>query len=172
MGRIKAARERMMAGKTAEKGLLVVHTGKGKGKSSSAFGMVMRCLGHGMRVGIVQFIKGAWETGEANFLKRFPEQVGGGGEAHVGDVARAQVDLGGRARTLDQHEVGVAREPRPALHHAGEQRRLERVIVARRGVADDAALDDHLRADLALRLEQHGVHVGVRRHAAGARLQR
>lgn len=64
-----------MAGKTAQKGLLIVHTGKGKGKSSSAFGMVMRCLGHGMRVGIVQFIKGAWETGEANFLKRFPEQV-------------------------------------------------------------------------------------------------
>jgi cob(I)alamin adenosyltransferase len=75
MGRIKAARERMMAGKTAEKGLLVVHTGKGKGKSSSAFGMVMRCLGHGMRVGIVQFIKGAWETGEANFLARFPDEV-------------------------------------------------------------------------------------------------
>ena len=75
MARIKAARDRMMEGKTAQKGLLIVHTGKGKGKSSSAFGMVMRCLGHGMRVGIVQFIKGAWETGEANFLQRFPEQV-------------------------------------------------------------------------------------------------
>ncbi len=75
MARIKAARDRMMATKSAEKGLVIVHTGKGKGKSSSAFGMVMRCLGHGMRVGIVQFIKGAWTTGEAQFLARFPEQV-------------------------------------------------------------------------------------------------
>ena len=73
MRRIKAARERMMAGKSGEKGLLIVHTGKGKGKSSSAFGMAMRCLGHGLRVGIVQFVKGAWDTGEARFLARFPE---------------------------------------------------------------------------------------------------
>lgn len=75
MARIKAARDRMMEGKTGEKGLVLVLTGKGKGKSSSAFGMVMRCLGHGMRVGIVQFIKGAWETGEAKFLQRFPDEV-------------------------------------------------------------------------------------------------
>ncbi|HET9274130.1 MAG TPA: cob(I)yrinic acid a,c-diamide adenosyltransferase [Methyloceanibacter sp.] len=71
----KEARDKMMAGKTIEKGLLIVHTGKGKGKSSAAWGMVMRCLGHGMRVGIVQFIKGAWSTGEADFLKRFPDLV-------------------------------------------------------------------------------------------------
>lgn len=75
MQRIKAARDRMMADKIVTRGLLIVHTGKGKGKSSSAFGMVMRCLGHGMRVGIVQFIKGAWDTGEARFLARFPETV-------------------------------------------------------------------------------------------------
>jgi len=73
MRRIKAARDKMMAGKTGEKGLLIVHTGKGKGKSSSAFGMVMRCLGHGMKVGIVQFVKGAWDTGEARLLAKFPE---------------------------------------------------------------------------------------------------
>jgi cob(I)alamin adenosyltransferase len=73
MRRIKAARDKMMAGKVGEKGLLIVHTGKGKGKSSSALGMVMRCLGHGMKVGIVQFVKGAWETGEAKFLRRFPD---------------------------------------------------------------------------------------------------
>jgi cob(I)alamin adenosyltransferase len=73
MARIKEARDRMMATKSSEKGLVIVHTGKGKGKSSSAFGMVMRCLGHEMRVGIVQFIKGAWTTGEAKFLARFPE---------------------------------------------------------------------------------------------------
>jgi cob(I)alamin adenosyltransferase len=75
MQRIKAARDRMMAEKTETRGLLLVHTGKGKGKSSAAWGMVMRCLGHGMRVGIVQFIKGAWSTGEAAFLKRFPDLV-------------------------------------------------------------------------------------------------
>ena len=75
MQRIKAARDRMMAEKTDSRGLLLVHTGKGKGKSSAAWGMVMRCLGHGMRVGIVQFIKGAWSTGEAEFLKRFPDLV-------------------------------------------------------------------------------------------------
>jgi cob(I)alamin adenosyltransferase len=65
----------MMAEKTETRGLMLVHTGKGKGKSSAAWGMVMRCLGHGMRVGIVQFIKGAWSTGEATFLKRFPDLV-------------------------------------------------------------------------------------------------
>jgi cob(I)alamin adenosyltransferase len=75
MARIKEARDRMMATKSGEKGLVIVHTGKGKGKSSSAFGMVMRCLGHGLKVGIVQFIKGAWTTGEATFLARFPELV-------------------------------------------------------------------------------------------------
>lgn len=73
MRRVKAARDKMMAGKVGEKGLLIVHTGKGKGKSSSAFGMVMRCLGHGMKVGIVQFVKGAWDTGEARLLAKFPE---------------------------------------------------------------------------------------------------
>ena len=73
MRRIKTARDKMMAGKIGEKGLLIVHTGKGKGKSSSAFGMVMRCLGHGMKVGIVQFVKGAWDTGEARLLAKFPE---------------------------------------------------------------------------------------------------
>ena len=75
MARIKAARDRMMATKTTGHGLVIVHTGKGKGKSSSAFGMVMRCLGHEIPVGIVQFIKGAWTTGEAQFLARFPELV-------------------------------------------------------------------------------------------------
>ena len=73
MRRIKEARDRMMAGKSGEKGLLIVHTGKGKGKSSSAFGMALRCLGQGMKVGIVQYVKGAWDTGEARFLARFPE---------------------------------------------------------------------------------------------------
>src|SRR5690348_60492 len=69
----KEARDKMMAGKTIEKGLIIVHTGKGKGKSTAAFGMVMRCIGHGMKAGVVQFIKGKWETGERTVLERFPE---------------------------------------------------------------------------------------------------
>ena len=71
----QAARAKIMATKTIEKGLLIVHTGKGKGKSTAAFGMVMRCLGHGLRVGVVQFVKGRWETGERGVLERFPDLV-------------------------------------------------------------------------------------------------
>jgi len=71
----KAAREKMLADKTREKGLLIVHTGKGKGKSTAAFGLAVRALGNGMRVGVVQFVKGKWQTGERAVLERFPEQV-------------------------------------------------------------------------------------------------
>jgi len=73
--RRKEARDRMMADKTQEKGLIIVHTGKGKGKSTAAFGMVLRCIGHGMKVGVVQFIKGKWDTGERTVLERFPDQI-------------------------------------------------------------------------------------------------
>lgn len=76
MRKIKAARDRLMATKTEEKGLIIVHTGPGKGKSSSGFGMVMRCIAHGMPVAVVQFIKGDRETGEKAFLRdRFAEEV-------------------------------------------------------------------------------------------------
>jgi cob(I)alamin adenosyltransferase len=71
----RAARAKIMATKTIERGLLIVHTGKGKGKSTAAFGMVMRCLGHGLKVGVVQFVKGRWETGERGLLERFPDLV-------------------------------------------------------------------------------------------------
>jgi cob(I)alamin adenosyltransferase len=75
MQKKKAARDKIMAGKTIEKGLLIVHTGKGKGKSTAAFGMVFRCIGHGMKAGVVQFVKGAWATGERAVLEKFPELV-------------------------------------------------------------------------------------------------
>jgi cob(I)alamin adenosyltransferase len=75
MARRKAARDRMLATKTQERGLLIVHTGTGKGKSTATFGMVMRCLGHGMRVGVVQFVKGSWETGERKALAQFGDLV-------------------------------------------------------------------------------------------------
>ena len=69
MTAIKAARDRMMESKTGEKGLIIVHTGPGKGKSSSGFGMILRCIGHGMPCAVVQFIKGAWSTGERTLLE-------------------------------------------------------------------------------------------------------
>src|SRR5438445_2812414 len=75
MARRQAARRKVLATKAEERGLLIVHTGAGKGKSTAAFGMVLRCLGHGMRVGIVQFVKGAWGTGERSVLTRFPDLV-------------------------------------------------------------------------------------------------
>ena len=75
MRKKKAARDKILATKTEERGLLIVHTGKGKGKSTAAMGMAMRCVGHGMRVAIVQFVKGVWETGERDVLAKFPDQV-------------------------------------------------------------------------------------------------
>jgi len=69
MAKKKAARDKIMATKSGEKGLIIVHTGAGKGKSSSAFGMIMRCIAHGMPCAVVQFIKGAWSTGERTLIE-------------------------------------------------------------------------------------------------------
>lgn len=69
MAKKKAARDRMMAGKEGERGLVIVHTGAGKGKSSSGFGMILRCIAHGMPCAVVQFIKGAWDTGERRLIE-------------------------------------------------------------------------------------------------------
>jgi cob(I)alamin adenosyltransferase len=68
MAKKKAARDKIMAGKEGEKGLIIVHTGAGKGKSSSGFGMILRCIAHGMPSAVVQFIKGAWDTGERRLI--------------------------------------------------------------------------------------------------------
>jgi cob(I)alamin adenosyltransferase len=73
MERLKIARDRIQARKTEERGLLIVHTGNGKGKSTAGFGMAIRSLGWGMKVGIVQFVKGNWETGEKHFFRDFPD---------------------------------------------------------------------------------------------------
>jgi cob(I)alamin adenosyltransferase len=75
MAKKKAARDKIMATKTIERGLLIVHTGKGKGKSTAAFGMIFRHVGHGMKSGVIQFVKGAWGTGERTVLEKFPDLV-------------------------------------------------------------------------------------------------
>jgi len=75
MKKKKAARDKIIATKTIEKGLVIVHTGKGKGKSTAAFGMIFRAIGNGMKVGVVQFVKGKWGTGERKVLEAFPDQV-------------------------------------------------------------------------------------------------
>ena len=76
MRKHKIARDKMMATKTGEKGLLIVHTGNGKGKTSAALGMVFRHIGHGLPVGVVQFTKSAkWDTGETRLLNQFPDLV-------------------------------------------------------------------------------------------------
>lgn len=75
MAKKKAARDRLMAKKTESRGLVIVHTGAGKGKSSAAFGMGLRCVGHDMRLGVIQFIKGAWDTAERRALASFGDLV-------------------------------------------------------------------------------------------------
>src|SRR5215468_6268972 len=75
MAKRKAVQDAEVAGKTIEKGLLIVNTGSGKGKTTAAFGLELRMLGHGHRVGVVQFIKGAWHTGEKDAFARFGDDV-------------------------------------------------------------------------------------------------
>src|SRR5487761_1206700 len=75
MAKRKAVQDAEVAGKTVEKGLLIVHTGAGKGKSTAAFGLALRMLGRGHRIGVVQFIKGAWHTAERDALQQFGDRL-------------------------------------------------------------------------------------------------
>lgn len=110
MLRRRAARERMMAEKTEERGLLIVHTGTGKGKSTAAFGMAMRVIGHGMKVGIVQFVKGAWTSGERAVFERFPEQVEikALGEGFTWNTADRERDVRAARAALDEARRMIA----------------------------------------------------------------
>jgi cob(I)alamin adenosyltransferase len=112
MAKRKAVRAKMLATKTEERGLLIVHTGTGKGKSTAAFGMVMRCIGHGMRVGIVQFIKGAWDTGERHVLERFPDLVScrAMGEGFTWDTQDRARDIAA-ARAAWEHAKAMIADP-------------------------------------------------------------
>ncbi len=114
MKALKAEQARKLAGAREAPGLLLVHTGDGKGKSSAAFGMVARSLGWGHRVGVVQYIKGAWATGEQQFFSRFPDQVRFEvmGEGFTWDTQDRSRDI---AKVRAAWEMSVAMMSDPAL---------------------------------------------------------
>ena len=110
MRKKKEARNRILATKTEERGLLIVHTGKGKGKSTAAFGMVFRAIGHGYKVGIVQFVKGAWGTGERDVLENFPQLVTikAMGEGFTWDTQDRQRDIAAARAAWDAAKEMIA----------------------------------------------------------------
>ncbi len=116
----KAARDKILATKTIEKGLLMVHTGKGKGKSTAAFGLAARAIGTGMKDGIVQFVKGKWQTGERVVLEAFPDQVtirtmGEGFTWDTQDRAR-DIAAAEAAWAETRRMIAESRGPDPAFH--------------------------------------------------------
>lgn len=104
MERKKTVIDAKIAAADKEIGIIVVNTGNGKGKSSSAFGMVTRALGHGMKVGVVQFIKGAMSTGEEKFLRRFPDEVSfhAMGEGYTWETQDRERDIAKAAQAWEQ----------------------------------------------------------------------
>ncbi|MDO5621948.1 MAG: cob(I)yrinic acid a,c-diamide adenosyltransferase [Paracoccus sp. (in: a-proteobacteria)] len=115
--KIKAARDKMMVEKTGEKGLIVVHTGPGKGKSSSGFGMVLRAIGHEMPCAVVQFIKGAWDSGEARVLREhFADQcqIFVMGEGFTWETQDRDRDVAAAARAWEKAKE-LIRDPRIRL---------------------------------------------------------
>ncbi|WP_210485481.1 cob(I)yrinic acid a,c-diamide adenosyltransferase [Microvirga antarctica] len=112
MAKRKDVQDREVASKTIEKGLLVVHTGSGKGKSTAAFGLMLRALGHGWKVGVVQFIKGAWSTGEKAALDRFSDLVEWHtmGEGFTWETQDRERDIAAATRAWDKARDLMARD--------------------------------------------------------------
>lgn len=115
MRKKQAAQAKIMANKTREQGLLIVHTGKGKGKTSAALGMVIRAIGHGMKVGVVQFVKGAMTTGEKTVFDAFPDNVEFKpmGEGFTWDTQDRARDIAAARAALDEVRRMIAD---PAYH--------------------------------------------------------
>ncbi len=110
MKKLKAAHDKIIDSKTVEKGLLIVHTGKGKGKSTAAFGMVMRAITHGFKIGVVQFVKGPWSTGERDLLQRFPEsvEIHAMGEGFTWETQDRERDIRAARAAWDQAKTFIA----------------------------------------------------------------
>ena len=104
MAKRKAVQDAEVAGKSIEKGLLIVHTGTGKGKSTAAFGLALRMLGRGRRVGVVQFIKGAWQSAERDALETFGDQLVWHtmGEGFTWDTQDLKRDIAAAERAWDK----------------------------------------------------------------------
>src|SRR5258708_23290688 len=115
MQKRKAVQDAEVAGKTIEKGLLIVNTGAGKGKSTAAFGLLLRMVGHGRPTGVVQFIKGAWSTGERRVLEKFGDLVTwhSMGEGFTWETQDRDRDIAAARRAWDRaqelmHRPGMA----------------------------------------------------------------
>ena len=110
MKKKKAARDKLVEANANEKGLLIVHTGKGKGKSTAAFGMVFRGIAHGFKIGIVQFVKGKWHTGERDILEHFPDQVSinAMGDGFTWETQDRQRDLAAARQAWDRAKELIA----------------------------------------------------------------
>lgn len=103
MARKKAVVDAGIAQATIERGVVIVNTGNGKGKSTAGFGMIARALGHGMRVGVVQFIKGSFSTGEEAFFRRFPEvSYHVMGEGYTWETQNKEQDIAAAASAWDK----------------------------------------------------------------------
>jgi cob(I)alamin adenosyltransferase len=104
MAKRKAVQDAEVASKSIEKGLLIVHTGTGKGKSTAAFGLALRMLGRGRRVGVVQFIKGAWQSAERDALETFGDQLVWHtmGEGFTWDTQDLKRDIAAAERAWDK----------------------------------------------------------------------
>ena len=182
MQRKKALIDEKIAEAQDEYGLLLVHTGNGKGKSSSAFGMVARALGHGIKVGVVQFIKGAASTGEEAFFRRFPDEV----RYHVmgegftwetqdrqRDIAKAREAWAVAAELLTDPEIGLVvldelnialkygyLELAPVLADIESRPLLQHVVVTGRGAPPGLVEAADTVTEMAL--VKHAFKVGVK----------
>ncbi|MBK3866799.1 cob(I)yrinic acid a,c-diamide adenosyltransferase [Pseudomonas stutzeri] len=182
MQRKKALIDEKIAEAQEEYGLLLVHTGNGKGKSSSAFGMVARALGHGIKVGVVQFIKGAASTGEEAFFRRFPDEV----RYHVmgegftwetqdrqRDIAKAREAWAVAAELLADPEIGLVvldelnialkygyLELEPVLADIESRPLLQHVVVTGRGAP--AGLIEAADTVTEMGLVKHAFKAGVK----------
>jgi cob(I)alamin adenosyltransferase len=181
MARKKAVVDANIAQATIERGVVIVNTGNGKGKSTAGFGMIARALGHGMKVGVVQFIKGSFSTGEEAFFRRFPEvsyHVMGDGftwetQDKERDIASAvaawkkacellqdpgisvvlldELNIALKLKYIQVEDVIAALRNRPAQKH---------VVITGRGAPD--ALIEYADTVTEMNLIKHAYHVGVK----------
>jgi len=181
MARKKAVVDASIAQATIERGVVIVNTGSGKGKSTAGFGMIARALGHGMKVGVVQFIKGSFSTGEEAFFRRFPEvsyHVMGDGftwetQDQERDIASAsaawqktcellkdetitvvlldELNIALNLKYIQVEDVITALRSRPAQQH---------VVITGRGAPD--ALIDFADTVTEMKLLKHAYHAGVK----------